>query len=113
MDRDEKEQGMRQALNQTNKLYSSHWKTTDNIVMLAGKARDFELGLLQDADFAGNLKDSKSASGGVLCMFASQTCVPISWSCKKHTAVLHSSKEADVISLDGGVRMEGLMWWTF
>ena len=40
--------------------------------------------------------------------FGSQTCVPISWTCKKQTAVSHSSTEAEVISLNAGWRMEGL-----
>ena len=34
--------------------------------------------------------------------------VPISWMCKKQTAVLHSSTESD-ISLDTGLRLDGLL----
>ena len=33
-------------------------------------------GLFQDSDFAGDLEDSKSTSGGVLCIFGSHTFVP-------------------------------------
>ena len=66
------------------------------------------LGLFQDASFAGDLQDSKSTSGGLLCLFGSRTFVPITWMCKKQTAVSHSSAEAEVISLDAGLRMEGL-----
>ena len=33
--------------------------------------------------------------------------MPISWSCKKQTAVSDSSTEDEVISLDAGVRMDG------
>ena len=36
------------------------------------------LGLFQDSDFAGDLEDSKSTSGGTLCVFGSHTFVPIS-----------------------------------
>ena len=54
----------------------------------------------QDSDFAGDLEDSKSTSGGVLCIFGSRTFVPISWTCKKQTSVSHSSTEAEIISLD-------------
>ena len=43
----------------------------------------------------------------VLCTFSEKTFAPISWACKKQTAVSHSSKEAKVISLDSGLRMEG------
>ena len=65
-------------------------------------------GLFQDSDFAGDLEDSKSTSGGILCIFGSQTFVPISWMCKKQTSVSHSSTEAEVIRLDAGLRMDGI-----
>ena len=41
------------------------------------------LGLFQDSDFTGDLEDSKSTSGGTLCVFESHTFVPIRWMCKK------------------------------
>ena len=52
--------------------------------------------------FAGDLEDSKSTSGG------SHTFVPISWMCKKQTSVSHSSTESEIISLDAGLRLEGI-----
>ena len=67
------------------------------------------LGLFQDSDFAGDLEDSKSTSGGTLCIFGSHTFVPISWMCKKQTAVSHSSTESEIISLDTGLRLDGLL----
>ena len=33
---------------------------------------------------------------------------PISWMCKKQTAVSHSSTESENISLDTGLRLDGL-----
>ena len=39
-------------------------------------AAKFRLGLVQDSDLAGDLEDSKSTSGGVLCLFGSRTFVP-------------------------------------
>ena len=66
------------------------------------------LGLFQDSDFAGDLEDSKSTSGGTLCIFGSHTFVPISWMCKKQAVVSHSSKESEIISLDTGLRLDGL-----
>ena len=36
------------------------------------------------------------------------TFVPISWMCKKQTAVSHSSAKSEIISLDAGLRMEGI-----
>ena len=66
------------------------------------------MGLFQDSDFAGDLEDSKSTFGGTLCVFGSHTFVPISWMCKKQTSVCHSSTESEIISLDTGLRLDGL-----
>ena len=71
-------------------------------------AKQCRLGLFQDSDFAGDLEDSKSTSGGTLCIFGSHRFVPISWMCKKQTAVSHSSTESEIISLDTGLRLDGL-----
>ena len=62
----------------------------------------------QDSDFAGDLEDSKSTSGGTLCIFGSRTFVPISWRYKKQTSVSHSLTESDIISLDAGLRLDGI-----
>ena len=35
--------------------------------------------------------------------------VPISWMCKKQTSVSHSSTEFEIISLDTGLRLDGLL----
>ena len=43
-----------------------------------------------------------------LCIFGSHTFVPISWMCKKQTSVSHSSTECEIISLDTGLRLDGL-----
>ena len=43
-----------------------------------------------------------------LCVFGSHTFVPISWMCKKQTSVSHSSTESEIISLDTGLRLDGL-----
>ena len=66
------------------------------------------LGLFQDSDFAGDLEDSKSTSGGTLCVLGSHTFVPISWMCKKQTSVSHSATESEIISLDAGLRLDGI-----
>ena len=41
--------------------------------------------------------------------FGSHTFVPISWMCKKQTAVSHSSTESEIISLDTGLKLDGLL----
>ena len=75
---------------------------------MCNTAKQCRLGLFQDSDFARDLEDSKSSSGGTLCVFGSHTFVPISWMCKKQTAVSHSSTESEIISLDTGLRLDGL-----
>ena len=83
---------------------------TNKIVMwVINTARQCRLGLFQDSDFAGNLEDSKSTSGGTLCVFGSHTFVPISWMCKKQISVSHISTESEIISLDAGLRLDGLL----
>ena len=71
-------------------------------------AKQCRLGLSQESHFAGDLEGSKSKSGGILCIFGSHTFVPISRMCRKQTSVSHSSTEADIISLDAGLRMDGI-----
>ena len=75
---------------------------------MGNTAKQCRLGLFQDSDFAGDLEDSKSTSGGTSSVFGSHTFVPISWMCKKQTAVSHSSTESEIISLDTGLRFDGL-----
>ena len=38
----------------------------------------------------------------------SLTFVPMSWMCKKQTSVSHSSAESEIISLDAGLRSDGI-----
>ena len=75
---------------------------------MGNTAKQCRLGPLQDFDFAGDLEDSKSTSGGTLCVLGSHTFVPISWTCKKQTSVSHSSTESEIISLDAGLRLDGI-----
>ena len=71
-------------------------------------AKQCRLGLFQDSGFAGDLEDWKSTSGRTFCVFGSHSFVPISWMCKKQTSVSHSSTESEIISLDAGLRLDGL-----
>ncbi|MHC4951072.1 MAG: hypothetical protein ACYTEU_08835, partial [Planctomycetota bacterium] len=83
------------------------------ICFVGDAPQDCWLTLFSDASFAGDLRDSKSTSGGILCLVGPKTYVPISWICKKQCAVSHSTAEAEVISLDAGVRLEGIPALTF
>ena len=71
-------------------------------------AKQCRLGLFQDSDFAGDLEGSTSTSGGTLSIFGSHTFVPISWMCKKQASVSYSSTESEIISLDAGLRLDGI-----
>ena len=66
------------------------------------------LALFSDASFAGDLRDSKSTTGGSVCLVGPTTFVPLSWICKKQGAVSHSSTEAEIIALDTMMWLEGL-----
>ena len=43
-----------------------------------------------------------------MCILGGHTFVPISWMCKKQTSVSHSSTESEIISLDAGLRLDGI-----
>ena len=75
---------------------------------MGNTAKQCRLGLFQDSGFAGDLEDSKSTSGGTLCIFGSHTFVPISWICNMQTSFSNSSTESETISLDAGIRMDGI-----
>ena len=83
--------------------YIHHTSEYKQYCHVGNTAKQCRLGLFQDSDFAGDLEDSKSTSGGTLCIFGSHTFVPISWMCKKQTSVSHSSTESEMISLDTGL----------
>ena len=69
-------------------------------------AKQCRLGLFQDSNFR---RDSKSTFQVEHCVvFGSHTFVPISWMCKKQTSVSHSSTESEIISLDAGLRLDGI-----
>ena len=88
--------------------YIHHTSEYEQYCHVGNTTKQCRLGLLQDSDFEGDLEDSKSTSGGTLCVFGSHTFVPISWMCKKQTSVSHSSTESEIISLDTGLRLDGL-----
>ena len=60
-------------------------------------AKQCRLGLFQDSDFAGDLEDSKSTSGGTFFAFLEVIHL-----------FQHSSTESEIISLDAGLRLDGI-----
>ena len=71
-------------------------------------AKQCRLGLFQDCDFVGILRIQNPLLEEH-CAFSEVTFVPISWMCKKQTAVSHSSTESEIISLDAGLRLDGIL----
>ena len=57
--------------------YIHHTKNHIHFNYVGNKLEDCFLALFQDASFAGDLKDSKSTSGGVLCLIGSHTYVTL------------------------------------
>ena len=58
--------------------YIHHTSEHKQYCHVGNTANQCRLGLFQDSDFVGDLDDSKSTSGGTLCIFGSHTFVPIS-----------------------------------
>ena len=88
--------------------YIHHTYAYKQYCYVGNTAKQCRLGLFQDSDIAGDLEDSKSTSGGTLCFFGSHTFVPISWMCQKQDSVSHRSTESEIISLDAGLRVDGI-----
>ena len=88
--------------------YTHHTSEYKQYCHVGNAAQQCRLGLFQDSDFPGDLEDSKSTSGRTLCVFGNHTFIPISWMCQKQPSVSHSSTESEIISLDTGLRLDGL-----
>ena len=83
-------------------------ETWSEHIYMSNTAQQCRLGLFQDSDFAGDLGDSTSTSGGILCIIGSHADVPISWVCRQQTSVSRSSTKAEIISPNTGLRMDGI-----
>ena len=88
--------------------YIHHTSEFKHYCHVGNTAQQCRLGLFEDSDFAEDIEDSKSTSGGILCIFRSHTFVPISWMCKKQASVYHCSTEAEIMFLDAGLRTDGI-----
>ena len=88
--------------------YIHHGQSFILLAYVGDTADKIKLVLFVDASFAGDINDSKSAGGAFLILIGPNTFVPISWICKKQGQISHSSTEAEVISLDAGLRLEGI-----
>jgi len=69
---------------------------------------DLSLKLFVDADFSGEVEDSKSTSGGWLCLVGPRSFFPLFWVSKKQTSTSRSTTEAEMVSLATTLFGEGL-----
>ena len=67
------------------------------------RIQNFKTPILQEVLRIQNLRQVAHCA-----FFGSHTFVPISWMCKKQTSVSHSSTESEIISLDAGLRLDGI-----
>ena len=88
--------------------YIHHTCEYEQYCYVGNTAKQCRLGLFQDSDFAGDLEYQNLLRVEHCAFFGSHTFVPISWMRKKQTAVSHSSTESEIISLDTGLRLDGL-----
>ena len=88
--------------------YLHHTREYSQAAWIGDYPENTSLALFCDASFAGDLKDSRSTSAAYLVLIGPRTFVPISWFCKKQTAVAHSSTESEIIALDAGLRLDGI-----
>jgi hypothetical protein len=64
--------------------------------------------LFSDADFAGDVRESKSTSGCFVAVIGPNTFAPVGTLCKTQSCVSHSSTESEIVALDFALRSEGL-----
>ena len=82
-----------------------HWRSTLRTFTASASTEEYwDLILLVTT----SMTQKQPRGRGILCIFGSRVFVPTSWICKKKTSVSHSSTESEVISLDCGLRMDGL-----
>ena len=86
--------------------YMNSTKNHKQYGWVGDSVENLELHLFCDADLAGDVNDSKSASGGLWVLVGPHTWFPRSALSKKQTAVSLSSVEAELAALVYGMRNE-------
>ena len=82
---------------------------TNNIVMWEILPNNADWDCFKTLTSRENLKIQNPFLEEHCAFFGSPTFVPIIWMCKKQTAVSHSSTESEIVSLDTGLRLDGLL----
>ena len=81
---------------------------TNSIVLWVTVLNNADWDCLKTPILQEDLEDSKSTSGRTSSDFGSHTFVPISWMCQEQTSVSHNSTGSEIISLDAGLRLDGI-----
>ena len=71
-------------------------------------AKQCRLGLFQDSDFAGDLFFFRNRLQVEHCAYSESHVCSNKPVCKKQTCVVHSSTDSEIISVDTGLRMDGI-----
>ena len=88
--------------------YIQHNKHIVMVSYVGDSPKELFLQLYSDADFASDLRSSRSTSGTFLKIAGPNTSAPLAAQSKKQTAVSHSTPEAEIVAADQAVRGEGL-----
>ena len=88
--------------------YIHHTQDNRQYCHVGNTAQRCRLGFFQDSDFAGNLEDSKSTSGGILRLFGSRTFVPVNWDVQETNFGITQLYWIWDYFPDAGLRMDGL-----
>ena len=88
--------------------YLHHTSDWTQVCWVGDHPDDCNVAVFVDAGFAGDIHDSKSTTGAFVVLIGPHTFVPLTWICKKHGCVSHSSTEAEAVALEASVRTEGL-----
>ena len=83
--------------------------TTDNIVMLEIRLSIVDWVYSKTQILLVALRTQNRPRWESCALSEVEQFVSINWMCKKHMSVSHSSTESEIISLDAGLRMDGLL----
>ena len=81
--------------------------TTDNC-HVGNTAQHSRLRLFLDSDFAGDFEDSAATFGGIVMYLRKSNVCSYKLDVQGQTSVSHRSTDSEVISLDAGLRMDGI-----
>ena len=90
--------------------YIHHTSDYRQYCHVGNTAQHCRLGLFQDSDFAGDLEDSKNQPRGESCVFLEvEHLSPLVGCARNKRQYPCSSTESEILSLDAGLRMDGLL----